>query len=124
MSTLTQETSNLPESELASEDWLLAEDGKRPASLVIQLRRKTYVLPWFRFAYAEADGQTGALIAFASHMVNLEGWGLSSLMAGVAGHRVVRIIEPTESEAKFGVRGLNAAQYVGPGITKLTVVEA
>jgi hypothetical protein len=113
----------IPESELVSNDWQLAEDGTRPASLVIQLRRDVFVLPWFRFGYAQGTN-THAVIVFGSHTVVCEGWGFASLLAGIAGHRVVRIIEPTENEAKFGVRGDNAEKYVGPGITSIKVVEA
>jgi hypothetical protein len=109
---------------MVSSDWeIAAVDTPRPASLVIQLRREVFVLPWFRFGYAQGNN-THVVIVTGSHHVQIEGWGFASLLAGLAGHRVVRIIEPTENETKFGVRGENAAKYVGPGITKIGVSEA
>jgi hypothetical protein len=108
-------------SELASEDWQLAdEDGSKPASLVVQLRRRAHILPYFRFVYAEGDNSQ-VNIAFASHLVTVTGHGLAALLAALAIHRVARIVQPTENEAKFGVRGLGAAKYNGPGITDITV---
>jgi hypothetical protein len=41
----------------------------------------------------------------------------------LAENRVSRLIEPAENEAKFGVRGPNAAPYGGPAITAITVEE-
>ena len=110
--------------ELASEDWQLAgEDGaKKPASLVVQLRRRAYVLPYFRFIYAEGDNGL-VKIAFASHMVTVTGHGLAALLAALAMNVVVRIIQPTENEARFGVRGSGSAQYSRPSITDITVEE-
>jgi len=108
---------------LASEDWQLAdEDGSKPASLVVQLRRRAHVLPYFRFVYAEGDNSQ-VKIAFASHRVTVTGHGLAALLAALATHRVVRVSQPTESEANFGVRGPGTAKYNGPGITDITVEE-
>jgi hypothetical protein len=116
-------TATMPASELASEDWQLAdEDGSKPASLVVQLRRRAHVLPYFRFVYAEGDNSQ-VTIAFDSHIVTVTGHGLAALLAALATHRVVRIIQPTENDAKFGVRGPGAAKYNGPGITDITVEE-
>ena len=77
-------TATIPGSELASEDWQLAdEDGSKPASLVVQLRRRAHVLPYFRFVYAEGDNSQ-VKIAFASHMVTVTGHGLAALLAALA----------------------------------------
>jgi hypothetical protein len=110
----------IPESALVSEDWQLAEDGHKPASLVVQLRRGMQILPWFRFVYAEGDN-TQVKIAFQSHMVNINGNGLAALLAAIASQRVVRIIQPSENEAKFGVRGPAASKYSGPAIDVISV---
>lgn len=117
-------TTTNPSLELASEDWQLAgEDGaKRPAALVVQMRRRAYVLPYFRFIYAEGDNGL-VRIAFASHMITVTGHGLAALIAGLATNAVVRIIQPTENESRFGVRGIGMAKYSGPSITDIIVEE-
>lgn len=116
-------TSTIPGSELASEDWQLADhDGSKPASLVVQLRRRAYVLPYFRFICAEGDNSQ-VKIAFASHLLTVNGHGLAALLGALATHRVVRVIQPTENEAKFDVRGTGSTRYNGPSITEITVEE-
>ena len=113
--------STIPESALVSEDWrVAAEDGTKPVSLVVHLRRRAHVLPWFRFMYAEGD-DTQIQIAFASHIVTISGKGLTALLAAIATQRVLGIVQPTENEAKFGVRGTGAGRYTGPSITDITV---
>jgi hypothetical protein len=62
-------------------------------------------------------------IAFASHLVTVGGHGLAALLAALATHRVVRVIQPTENEAKFGVRGTGSLKCNGPSITDITVEE-
>jgi hypothetical protein len=110
--------------ELASEDWQLASEdgGKKPAALVVQLRRRAYVLPYFRFVYAEGDNGL-VKIAFASHMVTITCHGLAPLIAALAMNVVVRIIQPTENEARFGLRGAGQAKYSRSSITDITVEE-
>jgi hypothetical protein len=110
--------------ELASEDWQLAsEDGaKKPAALVVQLRRRAYVLPYFRFIYAEGDNSL-VRIAFTSHVVTITGYGLAALIPALAMNLVVRIVQPTENEARFGVRGPGVAKHSGASITDITVEE-
>jgi len=112
--------STIPESAFISEDWQLAEEGSKPASLLVQLRRRAHVLPWFRFMYAEGDN-TNVQLAFASHLVTIAGNGLAALLIALATQRVVRLTQPTENEAKFNVRGPGAATYHGPGITDITI---
>ena len=113
--------STIPESALASEDWqLAAEDSAKPVSLVIQLRRRAHVLPWFRFVHAEGDN-TQVEILFPSHVVTVTGNGLAALLAALATQRVIRIVQPTENEAKFGVRGPGTGRYTGPSITDISV---
>lgn len=111
----------IPASELVSEDWQLADDSAaKPTALVIQLRRRAHVLPWFRFLYAEGDNAI-VRIAFGSHLVIVSGHGLAALLAALATQRVVRLIQPTESEAKFGVRGESQTKQTGPSIANITV---
>jgi len=113
--------STIPASALASEDWqLAAEDGTKPVSLVVRLRHRAHVLPWFRFMYAEGDN-IQIRIAFASHLVTVTGKGLAALLAAIATQRVTGIVQPTENEAKFGVRGPGAGRYTGSSITDITI---
>jgi hypothetical protein len=56
-----------------------------------------------------------------SLLVTVTGHGLAALLAAVSAHRVVRLIQPTENEAKFSVRGTAAFDYRGPGIDSITV---
>jgi hypothetical protein len=91
-------TATLRSAELAAEDWQLGnEDGSKPASLIVQLRRRVHVLPCFRFAYAAGDNSQ-VQIAFASHMVTVTGHGLAALLAPLATHRVVASSSPPRTK--------------------------
>ena len=105
---------------VSSEDWQLAEDGHKATSLLVQLRRGAFVLPWLRFLYAEGDNNMVKL-AFASHMVTVSGDGLAALLAAVVAQRVLRLIQPTDKEARFAVRGVAAIKYTGPSIHDITI---
>ena len=112
----------IPDSALVSEDWQLAdEDGHKPVSLVVQLRRGAFVFPWFRFVYAEGDN-TCIEVVFATHAIQVTGSGLAALLAALAGQRVIRVIEPSENDAKFSVRGATG-RYQGPAIHSITVTK-
>jgi len=116
-------TTTVPISELVSEDWQLApEHTTRPTALVVQLRRHAHILPYFRLLHAEGDGNQ-VRITFASHLVTITGHGLATLLAALSTQSVVRLVQPTETEAKFGIRGLNATRITGPAITGITVVK-
>jgi len=106
-----------------SEDWqIAAENEPKPISLVVQGRHDVFVFPWFRFVYAEGDN-TQVEIVFATHVVNVAGYELVGLLAAVAFQKVIRLIEPSEKEARFGVRGSLATKQIGPGIRSITVVK-
>jgi len=107
---------------LASEDWQITEDGARALSLTIQKRRGMFVLPYMRFIAASGDG-SAIKIYFASHIVLVSGSGLETLLDALALQRVHRLIEPTENEGKFGVRGAGAQRYEGPAIHRIEVQE-
>ena len=116
-------TTTVQASALASEDWQIAEeDTKNPISLVIQQRRRAHIFPWFRFVYAEGDNKE-VKIAFATHMVTVNGHGLAALLAAISTQRVFRLIQPTEKEAKFGVRGDDQDRCSDRCITSITVKE-
>jgi hypothetical protein len=115
-------TTTVPVSELVSEDWQLAEENtERPTALAVHLRRRAHILPYFRLIHAEGD-DSQVRIVFASHSVKITGHGLEALLAALSTQSVVRLVQPTETEAKFGIRGLNATKVNGPAITGITVV--
>ena len=113
-------SNGITESAIESPDWQLAADEHKPVSLVVQLQRGVHIFPWMRFVYAEGNNSIVKL-AFASHMVTVNGQGLAALLAAVAGERVLRLIEPSEHESQFGVRGRGANKYTGPSIQTITV---
>jgi hypothetical protein len=107
----------------SAQNWqLTADDAPKPTCLVVQLRRYAHVLPYFRFVYAEGDN-TRVKIAFASHLITITGHGLAALLAALSSQRVVRVVQPSENDAKFGVRGTGSAKDNRLGITDITVEE-
>jgi hypothetical protein len=102
------------------DDWEIAEKGVKPPSCIVQLRRQTFVLPWFRFLASSGDDNQIEIL-FASHVINVTGHGLTELLGAIASQHVVRLIQPTESEARFNVRGNNSAPVTGPCITGISV---
>jgi hypothetical protein len=109
------------DSALVSEDWQLAPDEQhRPLSLLFQLRRGVHGFPWIRLVHFEGDNNI-VTMDFASHTVTVTGQGLAPLLAAIAGQRVIRVIEPSQHEAQFGVRGPGGTQYTGPSIQSITI---
>ena len=104
----------------ASKDWVLAKDEHKAVSLIVHERRSSLALPWFRFVYAQGDDSTLQII-FATHLVTISGDGLGPLLEAVAANQVVSVTEPTQNEAKFGVRGPNLDEHTGPAIHSITV---
>ena len=80
------------------------------------------MLPYFRLVCAEGDNAL-VKITFTSHMITVTGYGLTTLLLALASDIVVRLNQPTENEARFGVRGSSSAHYSGPSITDITVEE-
>jgi hypothetical protein len=113
--------SSIPSLGSASEDWLLTdEDGSRSASLVVQLRRRTLVLPYRRFLYAEGNNAQ-VQIAFASHLITVTGHGLASLLTALAAREALRLIQPAESDVKVDNPESNMAKHASPVISKITI---
>ena len=69
-----------------SKPWI-ANDHDRPASMEIRLLKRTFVLPWSQFLYAEG-GSDEICLCFATHEVVVKGAGLGALLADLSGHRV------------------------------------
>ena len=113
-------SNGIPDTALVSEDWQLAPDEHRPISVLFQLRRGVHGFPWIRLVHFEGDN-TDVTMDFASHTVTITGQGLAALLAAIAGQRVIRVIEPSENQATFGVRGPGVATYIGPAVHSITV---
>jgi hypothetical protein len=93
--------------------WKVAANG-RARSLVVDLRQKSYVLPWSLFLYAEGtDAEVRAV--FHTHVVVVQGAGLTSLLSDFAEQVVSELIEP-ERSAKF-------SQSAGAHLIAVTVSE-
>jgi hypothetical protein len=104
----------------SASDWTLAKDEHKAASLIVHQRRSSLVLPWFRFVYAQGDDSKLQLI-FATHLVSINGEGLGPLLEAAAANRVLSVTEPSQNEAKFGVRGPNVGEHDGAAIHSITV---
>ena len=79
-------------------------NGDRPPAMEIVLLKKTLVLSWNQFVFAEGgDGEIR--IAFASHDVIVRGAGLSVLLQAVTANQVSSIREPGRAE-RFPTSGV------------------
>ncbi len=70
---------------------------ERPTTLEIVLLRRTYVLPWSQFLYAEGDNDE-IRIFFAIHEITITGAGLQSLLADLATQRIAKLQEPSRAD--------------------------
>jgi hypothetical protein len=70
---------------------------ERAAALEIVLLKRTYVLPWTQFLYAEGGADEVRLV-FAAHDVIVRGNGLESLLADLAAQRVALMREPSRPD--------------------------
>jgi hypothetical protein len=77
---------------------------ERTLALEIVLLRRTYVLPWSQFLYAEG-GEDEVRIVFAAHDIMVRGSGLAALLADVAAQRMAVLREPTRAERFSGSGG-------------------
>lgn len=77
---------------------------ERPSSLEIVLLKRTYVLPWSQFLYAEG-GEDEVRLVFATHDVYVKGSGLGSLLTEFAAQRVARLSAPTRADRLEAVSG-------------------
>jgi hypothetical protein len=93
--------------------WLVSEND-RAISLLVHLRQRSYVLPWSLFLFAEGnDGEVRA--TFHTHIVLLEGDGLTSLLTDLAAQTVTELKEPDRAD-KF-------SEHKGSHIATLSVTE-
>jgi hypothetical protein len=79
-----------------SKPWTIDRE-RRPYGLRVVLPKRTYVLPWAQFLYAE--GAPDAVRAvFSMHDVIVTGCGLDALLADVAAQAVSVLRQPLRSE--------------------------
>jgi hypothetical protein len=93
--------------------WRVAENG-RPPALMVHLRQRSYVWPWSLFLYAEGtDSEVRAV--FHTHVVVVQGAGLTSLLSDVAAQVVSDLAEPDRT-AKF-------TPSAGPHLSAVSISE-
>src|SRR5215472_617538 len=85
-----------------SEDEWRVVARERSTGLEIVLLKRTYVLPYSQFLYAEG-GDDEIRLVFATHDVVVSGSGLSSILADLAEQRIMRLNEPTRAERLNGL---------------------
>jgi hypothetical protein len=85
---------------------------RRPFGLRVVLPKRTYVLPWAQFLYAEGAPDTVRAV-FSMHDVVVTGCGLEALLADVAAQVVTVLQQPPRSE--------NFASAPGPRVLAVEV---
>jgi len=70
---------------------------ERAAGLEIVLLKRSYVLPWSQFLFAEG-GDDEIRLAFTTHDILIKGSGLSSLLVHLASQRIVKLHQPTRPD--------------------------
>jgi hypothetical protein len=70
---------------------------RRPSGLRVVLPKRTYVLPWAQFLYAEGAPDT-VRVVFSMHDVVVTGCGLEALLADVAAQVVTVLPQPARAE--------------------------
>jgi hypothetical protein len=77
---------------------------ERPAGLEILLLKRSYVLPWSQFLFAETSDDEIRL-AFTTHDVLVKGSGLSTLLGDFAAQRIARLRQATRGD-RFAQAGV------------------
>ncbi len=70
---------------------------ERPAGLEVVLLKRTFVLPWNQFLYAEG-GDDEIRAAFTTHDVLIKGSGLNSVLVELAAQRLARLEQPGRAD--------------------------
>ena len=76
--------------------WTVSTEQRTPGIQLILLKR-TFVLPWSRFLYAEGD-VSEIRAAFSTHDVVVRGCGLDRLLEDLAAQRVTALHEPARTD--------------------------
>ena len=74
-----------------------ATGSERQTGLEIVLLKRTYVLPWSQFLFAEG-GDDEIRAVFTTHDVIVRGAALTGLLAELAGQRIARLQEPARTD--------------------------
>jgi hypothetical protein len=77
---------------------------RRPCGLRVVLPKRTYVLPWAQFLYAEGAADMVRAV-FSMHDVVVKGCGLDALLADVAAQVVTVLSQPPRFEHLAPVAG-------------------
>ena len=80
------------------------EGDRRPYSLRVVLPKRSYVLPWAQFLYAEGTPDTVRAV-FSMHDVVVSGCGLEALLADLAAQVVTVLQQPLRAEHFAAVPG-------------------
>ena len=97
--------------------WTVSAEQRTPGIQLILLKR-TFVLPWSRFLYAEGD-PSEVHVAFTTHDVEVLGCGLDRLLADLAAMRVMALREPARTDSflstadRVRIIELNVSQVQG-----------
>src|SRR5438552_10818106 len=94
--------------------WIAPTD-QRPSFLEVILLKRTYVLPWTQFLYAEG-GEDEVRLAFATHDVVVNGSHLDLLLSDLSGQRLRLLREPARAE-RF--RHESGPQITGVSVRKV-----
>jgi hypothetical protein len=89
-----------------------AVDQRRVYGLRVVLPKRTYVLPWTQFLYAEGAADTVRAV-FSMHDVVVTGCGLDALLADLAAQVVTVLQQPQRAE--------NFAAAPGPRVVAVEV---
>jgi hypothetical protein len=77
---------------------------ERPTGLEILLWKRSYVLPWSQFLFAETSDDEIRL-GFTTHDVLVKGSRLSTLLVDFAAQRIARLRQPTRGD-RFAQAGV------------------
>jgi len=80
------------------------EAGQRPYGLQVVKLKKTYVLPWAQFLYAEGNSEEVKAV-FSTHDVVIQGSDLTSLLSDLAAQRITVLKEPSRTDRFAGLDG-------------------
>lgn len=80
------------------------ETVHRPYGLQVVRLKRTFVLPWTQFLYAEGNSEEVKAV-FTTHDVLVKGSDLGSLLSDLAAQRITILREPSRSDRFVPVNG-------------------